>query len=368
MNILAIEPYYGGSHKAFLDGWIAKSAHDWTLLGLPAYKWKWRMRHGAMTLARMSNELLENGQNFDIIFCSDMLNLAEYVGMLHKNLADLPKIAYFHENQITYPYQYESDRDYQFGMTNITTAFCADQIWFNSRFAMDEFYSGATKFLKRMPDYQELEQLKNTKLKSKVVYPGITPINPFESKHNDLLHIVWAARWEHDKNPEDFFKALKKLKLKGHSFKLSVLGEQFRSSPDVFDWAREYFADNIVKWGFQASRQDYETAIAEADVFVSTANHEFFGITAIEAASASLIPLLPNRLAYPEVFQIDKGENKKFFYDGSAKGLFDKLISLIEKKSKGNLRPSSVVREIALAFGWDIHASCIDQQLLSILR
>ena len=35
LKILALEPYYGGSHKAFLDGWIARSVHDWTLLSQP---------------------------------------------------------------------------------------------------------------------------------------------------------------------------------------------------------------------------------------------------------------------------------------------------------------------------------------------
>ena len=51
MRILALEPYYGGSHRAFLDGWVAHSRHEWTVLELPAYKWKWRMRHAAITLA-----------------------------------------------------------------------------------------------------------------------------------------------------------------------------------------------------------------------------------------------------------------------------------------------------------------------------
>ena len=56
MKVLALEPYYGGSHKAFLDGWRAHSRHEWTILGLPAYKWKWRMRHAALTFAEQVRE------------------------------------------------------------------------------------------------------------------------------------------------------------------------------------------------------------------------------------------------------------------------------------------------------------------------
>ena len=51
MRILALEPYYGGSHRAFLDGWVQRSRHEWTLHTLPPNKWKWRMRHAAVTLA-----------------------------------------------------------------------------------------------------------------------------------------------------------------------------------------------------------------------------------------------------------------------------------------------------------------------------
>ena len=38
MNVLALEPYYGGSHKAFLNQWRARRRHSWTALTLPAHK------------------------------------------------------------------------------------------------------------------------------------------------------------------------------------------------------------------------------------------------------------------------------------------------------------------------------------------
>ena len=49
-HVLLLESYYGGSHQAFLDGWISRSIHDWQLLSLPPNKWKWRMRHGPITV------------------------------------------------------------------------------------------------------------------------------------------------------------------------------------------------------------------------------------------------------------------------------------------------------------------------------
>jgi hypothetical protein len=35
IRVLALEPYYRGSHRAFLDGWVERSRHEWTLLTLP---------------------------------------------------------------------------------------------------------------------------------------------------------------------------------------------------------------------------------------------------------------------------------------------------------------------------------------------
>lgn len=328
-NILILESYYGGSHKAFLEGWAACSEHAFTLLTLPPNKWKWRMRHAAMTFAQQVNELVANGQQWDVLFCSDMLNLAEFLGLADESVRRLPKIVYFHENQLTYPVQVESERDYQYCMTNITTAAAADAVWFNSAFHRDEFTEAIGKFLKRMPDYQPMEVIEQIRQKSSIHPPGIEPVTTLQERKEGTVRILWAARWEHDKNPDDFFAAVKILKDRGLDFRLNVIGEQFRDAPAVFDGAKEYFADRIDRWGYQPSRADYEQALVESDIVVSTANHEFFGIGMLEAITAGCRPVLPDRLSYPAILESVTDDASCYLYDGTVKGLAQHIETLL---------------------------------------
>lgn len=363
MRILALEPYYGGSHKAFLDGWSVASRHEFTVLMLPAYKWKWRMRHSAVTFADEISRRAADDQSWDLIFCSDMLNLAEFLGLAPQSVRKLPSIVYFHENQLTYPVRFESERDYQFAMTNMTSALAAKNAWFNSAYHRDSFVDALAVFLGKMPDCRPTDAIEQIKSKSFVYPPGVDGIDRRGAREAGPLRILWAARWEHDKNPEDFFEALKILKSKGLEFRVSVIGEQFRQVPDAFEWARQFFADHIDRWGYQQTRAEYEKALIEADVFVSTAKHEFFGITAVEAILAGAYPMLPKRLAYPEILGLGEEERiEEFFYDGTVADLADKLTALENRLKNGCLwdeNAEQVVRRME-RFKWDNVARILD--------
>ena len=366
MRVLCLESYYSGSHKALVDGWSRRSKHQWTLLTLPGYKWKWRMRHSAVTFASEVAPLVENGAQWDVIFCSDMLNLAEFLALAPKPVSDLPTVAYFHENQLTYPVRFESERVYQFAMTNMTTALAADSVWFNSAYHRDSFLQALRTFLGKMPDYQPTEAVEQIRTKAAVYPQGIETIETRAQRKPGPLRILWAGRWEHDKGAEDFFNALKILKKEAIDFRISVIGEQFREAPDVFEWAKDYFKENIHRWGYQQGRCDYVEALLEADVVVSTARHEFFGVSIVEAIAAGAYPLLPKRLAYPEILALDQDTAaEEYFYDGSVDALAEKLAELARRLKKSSLwaQNSDRPKQLVERFEWDKLAPLLDQGL-----
>ncbi len=369
MRILALEPYYGGSHRAFLDGWSRAGRHEWSVLSLPAHKWKWRMRHAAVTFAGQVRDRLAQGQRWDLVFCSDMLNLAEFFGLAPKEIRELPSLLYFHENQLTYPVRVENERDYQFAMTNMTSALAAHAVWFNSAFHRDSFLGALDALLKRMPDYQPLDAIARIAAKAQVFSPGVTEFAPRGPRKPGPLRILWAARWEHDKNPEEFFQAIGLLKDRRVSFRISVIGEQFREVPEVFVRAQERFAGHLDRWGYQQDRSDYEAALLEADVFVSTAEHEFFGLSAVEATLAGAHPLVPRRLAYPEVFELQGNRTaERFFYEDGANGLADRLADLANRIESNDslLQAAEPLRDRLRRYEWPTLAPILDDAIARI--
>jgi glycosyltransferase involved in cell wall biosynthesis len=364
MRILALEPYYGGSHQAFLDGWIARSQHDWDLITLPAYKWKWRMRHAPITMAaEVTDRLKTAGGTWDVLFSSEMLNLAEFIGLVPPPLSALPRVVLFHENQLTYPSQHADARDLHFAFSNITTALAADEVWFNSDFHRQEFLSAALDLARRMPDHQPTSAIERIRAKSAVRQLGIETIPAPAIKRDRCLDILWAARWEHDKDPETFFAAMSRLRQCGCQFRLHVIGQSFREVPAIFAEARRDFDRHIARWGYQDSHAAYVRVLQQADVIVSTARHEFLGLSVLEAMSAGTVPLLPNRLAYPELL----GDSELAFaclYDGTADALAERLQQWCDLRATD--RWSEMVafaRHVASGFDWQHVAMALDEQL-----
>jgi glycosyltransferase involved in cell wall biosynthesis len=306
MKILVLEPYFGGSHKRFLeDLQNLFPSHHFHFLTLPARKWKWRMRFSAPYFAEKLKTL---PTDFDSLLCSTFVDVAAFRGLAPKWVSNVPICTYFHENQFAYPVQVEDERDYHFALTNLTTAASSDSVAFNSIYNLETFLSGSKEMVKKAPD-MKLGIVDAIRTKSRVLHPGMNFSYLDKIKRQkqgeDLPVIVWNHRWEHDKNPEFFFETLFSLDDEGIAFKLIVLGQAFSRQPDIFNEARTRLAHRILHFGYAEKLEEYYTLLKKGTLVISTSVHEFYGMSVIEAVRAGCRALLPRRLSYPELFPAD---------------------------------------------------------------
>lgn len=298
-DVLLIDVFHGGSHKVLTE-LLFQDVPSCYLVTMSPKKWHWRARTAALHLSFT----IPNNHNFKKLFCTSVLNLAELMA-LRPDLSSLHKVIYFHENQLIYPVRKQQDRDFQYGYNQILSCLVANIILFNSKFNMDSFLNGITSFLKLMPDYRPPKNLPEI-LRSKsncLFFPINISVKDFIiNKRAGSLHIAWPHRWEHDKDPELFFRVLYKVFEVTKEFRLSVFGQSFKDCKNLFDDANSILKEIIVSWGFVESKSEYYSLLNSVDLVVSTAKHEFFGSSMVEATTLGCYPLCPNRLVYPEIF------------------------------------------------------------------
>ena len=323
MRFLFMEPFYGGSHRDFVEGLAAHSCHDIHAVHLPARFWKWRMRGAALHFIRRINDL----STYDGIITTSLMSLADFDALCGGRRP--PALVYFHENQLTYPLSPGEERDVQFGFTDITTALCADRILFNSRFHFNQFFNTLPGFIAQMPEFKPCWVIDAIRGKADVMYPGCRfstiPLEPAVLPDGPPL-IIWNHRWEFDKNPEAFFRALDRVDRMGIDFRLAVLGETYQTAPPAFTNIRNRFGEKIVQYGYVPSKDEYGGWLSKGLVVISTAVQVNFGIAVVEAMRYGCLPLLPHRLSYPEI--LPKEFHADFLYRDDA-DLANKLATLL---------------------------------------
>ena len=356
LRIAAIEPFFGGSHKAFLEGYRKFSRHQVEIFSLPARKWKWRMRGAALHFAE---QLRDSIDSYGVIFVSDFLSLADLVA-LRPEAASKAKVVYFHENQLTYPCRDEAERDYQFAFTNITTCLAADMVLFNSAFHRRSFLDALGPFLRRMPDFRPEGVVSAIEAKSWALHFGVDLSAlrslPRKPREGPPL-ILWNHRWEFDKNPEAFFEALLDLQSREVGFRVAVVGERYQCAPEIFEKAEKRLGERVVQFAWLGRRADYLRLLRQSDIVASTAIHEFFGVAVVEAIAAGCWPLLPNRLSYPELIPPER--HREHLYD-SDEEFRRKLLGAIERVDevrRGDLRG------IVEPFSWERLVGRYDQAM-----
>jgi len=369
MKIFIIEPYFTGSHAAWANGYAKHSRHQVEILNLSGQFWKWRMHGGAITLAE---QFLKSKLEPDLILATDMLDITTFLSLTRTCTSDIPIAIYFHENQLCYPWSPDDrdiihKRDKHYGFINYTSTLAANAVFFNSEFHSNAFFEELHRFLKHFPDHRGLENIERIRKKSQVLHLGLDlkkfdqfKIKKENSGNGKIPLVLWNHRWEYDKNPADFFNALIVLAEQGLDFNIAVLGENFSNSPVEFENAQKKLGGRIVQFGFAETFEQYANWLWQADIIPVTSNQDFFGASVVEAIYCGCFPLLPNRLAFPEIIPVDKYADN--FYNN-----FDELV----EKLAGAICDIQQTREQDLSpvvekYCWEKMAPYYDEVLESL--
>jgi glycosyltransferase involved in cell wall biosynthesis len=362
LSIWLLNPYATGSHRAWADGYAAQSRHQVHVLEMQGYFWKWRMHGGALELASQARSLLAEGERPEVLLATSMTNLPAFLALVRRELGSIPVLLYMHENQLTYPPPPGTKRDLTYGMIQHLSMSAADAVRFNSAYHLEAWFAEAPRLLKHFPDYNHLKSIDTTRARSAVLPVGCDlhrlDRDRAAARHESPPLILWNQRWEYDKDPQTMLAALYALADEGVAFRVALAGESFRVQPTEFAAACERLGPRLVNYGYVESEADYARLLWSADIVLSTAIHEFFGMGVTEAIYCGAIPVLPRRLSYPELLPVAAHEH--CLYDD-----FDGLISKL-RAALAQPRAHPDLAAHAAMFDWSVQAPVYDELLLSL--
>lgn len=299
-NLLLLSPFDGLSHRFWrehLGTWL-EGQGDYRIrhIALPARHFAWRHRGNSLGYARHP----DIAESWDLVIATSMTDLSALRGM-SRWMRDVPVILYFHENQFAYPGQALGSLERQ--VTSIYSALSADEVVFNSEFNRRTFLEGAARLLSSMPDEVPPGVVNEISDKSSVipVALGLEQQAVFNAVERPL-RIIWNHRWEHDKGPERLLGIVEKLIEREQEFVLSLVGEQFREQPQAMTETIKLLRahQRLGHLGFVESRDEYLSLLRQHAVVLSTALHEFQGLSVMEGICCGCLPVTPNGLSYVE--------------------------------------------------------------------
>lgn len=300
--------------------------HQWTCLSLPPRHFAWRVRGNSLSWAFNHRQTLTD--NYDLLIVTSLTDLSSLRGFVPE-LARMPTLVYFHENQFVYPPRptraaspatdaTQRSNEINAQISSLYTALCADHIAFNSDWNRRSFFDGLKSLLKKLPDQVPAGLPQRLQDKSSVLavplpdhlFGGDTCNNSDTRRPRNTagtLQLVWNHRHEYDKGPALLLAIVRQLMEQDFPFRMHLLGQRFRSEPDEFPQIRSLLAAHYAHYNMAPgiddwlpSRADYEAVLSTSDIVLSTALHDFQGLSVLEAMTRGCVPLAPAALAYPE--------------------------------------------------------------------
>jgi glycosyltransferase involved in cell wall biosynthesis len=185
-------------------------------------------------------------------------------------------------------------------------------------------------------------------------------IGPLRERSGPAI-FLWNHRWDPDKALEDALDALGTLAADGLDFRVVLAGQPFVDQPAEYQDSIDALGDRVVQAG-HLPESAYLEALHSADVVLSTAHQEFFGVSVVEGMYAGALPVLPDRLVYPE--RVPEGLGDRCLYR-TATQLAGRLAAIAADPSIAR-DLAGVVRSSVAQFDWSVVGPQTDAWLESV--
>jgi hypothetical protein len=318
LDILALEPFYGGVRRHMLETVIRCSRHRWTLLKLPPRRIERRLSAAANWFAEHLKSHWSG--RVDVLFTSEAMNLASLYRLV-PGVARQPSVVYFHENQIPaanaparkLPDRMMEetgrmisrlgampmvappprDREPDLELVNLNTATAATEIWFNSAYHHRTFLASAKLLVGRHPELASHNPMAEIAAKAVIMPPPIDL---------NLIPYVRSLGKAPARDPRAIFvdtrdaqfrilnAALAELASRGEKFRLITVGPV----QDLSDtWPRRTVSEN--------DDMAQASGLLESGVVLSAKLGASCDIQVIRGLQAGCKPVLPREGIYADL-------------------------------------------------------------------
>lgn len=344
LDILALEPFYGGIRRAMLENLIKRSRHKWTLLKLPPRRIERRLTTASVWFAeQLSRHWIGE---VDVLFTSEALNLADLHRMV-PGLVKKPSVVYFHGNQLPDP---SATHDSPIDLVNLNTATAATEIWFNSMYHVRVFLARGNALVRRHPELSGLNPIPELTAKSLVMVP---PVNlPQVREVAEQERIARGRRTifveTRDANNRLLNNVMSLLRRRGEQFQLITVGPVEELAPDL---PRTTLAEN--------DEAAHARGLLQSSIFLSTRFDATCDHHAIRGMAAGCWPLLPQMGFYREI--LPESLHSPCLHDGNVDHLASRLMDvwLLERPAGYETR----LAELLQKYDPDAATRAIDDRL-----
>jgi glycosyltransferase involved in cell wall biosynthesis len=320
-----------------------------------------------MTLAEDLVETVEQAGPPDVVVVSDMVDVAALVGFARSAVGSAPVAAYFHESQLLYPTASGMAPRHEDVLANWRSMAAADLVLFNSHFHHDRLLEGLPGFLADVADDRHVARMADVTGRCEVLPVGVdlSQLSVDDRATPDQVPplVLWSHRWEPDKQVEQALRLLVDLAREGQDFRLAFVGEQPDPLPTPVAALTSELTDvlghRLVALG-HVPRQGYVDLLLQADIVLSTATHEFFGIAVVEALAAGCVPVLPRAQSYPEI--VPERWHSAALHDPGAAGPRDHLRAVLADLASARQAVEGLAEETR-RFDWSVMAPAYDDRL-----